>query len=165
MFTYDSSHFTTNGLERGIWTSGILVSPGLNRTNPLESGAPWLTTGPGPAYQVLAPQVGGPEGTLLPRASMPDRDSMSSPWARFFHYRGKPHGLSLWGRPIGRLILLPRIFAFPIGSYVDPSVTGEQNAFQTHTTGSREPTSQAEEEKCLCLTTLIQPCFPTNSFN
>ncbi len=78
---------------------------------------------------------------------------------------GSPTAFPSGGRPIGRLILFSSIFAFRIGSYVDPPVTGEQNAFQTHTTGSREPTSQAEEEKCLCLTTLIQPCFPTNSFN
>ncbi len=76
--TARSSHFTTKDLDRGIWPSGILVPPGLNRSNSLESCAPWLTTGPGPAYQVMAPQVGGPEGTPLPRASMPDRDLMSS---------------------------------------------------------------------------------------
>ncbi len=54
MFEHDSSHFTTNELDRGIWPSGILVPPGLNKFNPLESDAPWLTTGPGPAYEVMA---------------------------------------------------------------------------------------------------------------
>ena len=171
IFTHDSAHFTTNEPNRDISPSGILALPGLNRSNSLESDAPWLTTRPGPAYQVLAPQVGGPEGTRLPRASMPNRASMSSFCARRFQRRGKPCGLSLRVPSYWPSHLDSRLFrvqkpadvrphgisriSFRIGSYVYPRsvITGEQNAFRTHKTGSpkpftpREPTRQAQEER------------------
>jgi len=157
IFTHDSAHFSNNDRNRGITPSGILGLPGLNRSNPLESDAPWLTTRPGPAYQVLAPQVGGPEGTRLPRASMPNRASMPSFCARRFQRRGKPCGLSLrvpsyWPSHLdSRLFRVQKpadvrphgIFRIPfrIGSHVDPLsvITGKQNAFRTHTTGSPIP--------------------------
>jgi len=143
IFTHDSAHFTTNEPNRGLSPSGILALPGLNRANSLESDVPWLTSRPDPAYQVLAPQVGGPEGTPLPRAIMPDRDSMSTLCARRFQRRGKPRVLSLnvssyWPshldsgpfrvqKPAG--VRPHGIFRIPfrIGSYVDPRsvITGE----------------------------------------